>query len=195
MGPSRPFRFWGFKHLLIFLWRVQGFFDFFCGYIIRCTWIWHDKNRENSLLFYCLVSMIWFTIATNFPWKLLRTYLKKHENTKSGSLFSSSGHLGSDTPQQQKRGVFLYPKIGGSGRAQKGWDTCGGANGCHQLWRTWNQRHRKPNFLEDCARISTTDWEKTVWEWGGSMMKLNEPSHCLEVLFFCIMCNYSMLYP
>lgn len=158
-------------------------FWFFCGYIIRCIWIWYDRNRENSLLFYCLVSMIWFTIATNFPWKLLRTYLKKHENTKSGSFFSSSGHLGSDTP---KLAEVDAPKKDGTPVAVP--------TGAINFGEPGTNGTGSPIFWKTARGYLPLIGKKTVWEGGCSMMKLNEPSHCLEVLFFCIMCNYSMLY-
>lgn len=170
-------------------------FWFFCGYIIRCIWIWYDRNRENSLLFYCLVSMIWFTIATNFPWKLLRTCLKDMLTPNLEVCFLlKRGTWSPIPPATQTWSVFIpqnWPKWTRPKRMGHLWR-------CQRVPSTLaNLEPTAPEaqFLEDCARISTTDWKKNCVRRGGSMMKLNEPSHCLEVLFFVLCATIACYIP
>lgn len=168
MGPSRPFRFWGFKHLLIVCGGCKGFLIFY-GYIIRCTWIWYDRNRENLLLFYCFVSMICVTaIATNFPWKVFRTYLKDMLTPNLEVCFLlKRGTWGSDPPSNKNVECFYTPKLVEVDAPKR----------MGHLWRCQRVPSILANLeptageaqsLEAFARIST-NWLDTLCEKGGAL--------------------------
>ncbi len=169
------------------LWRVQGF-DFFCGLMPRFHMI-HLPLELGMIWWYLMIFVL--PLPRTFYESHCQLLLKTCWNQSSVCFFFITGHLWG--PNQQK------PVRCGKFFRLKGWHTCGGANGCHQLWRTWNQRYGKlKDFWENLVRISTKyhlilEILQYVWVYGPLWWIWG--CHFLCCGLCILICSYSMLFP